>query len=103
MVILDPSLGPSTSELELHKVDAATWIIRNHGIPATDPAHVVACVTDRVASGVDVLWLVPTGLPTYFASASAVIDALRQRRSSNSRRTRPVPIPHLPPGNRRPR
>jgi len=99
MVILDPPVSSSTSRFELHQVNSSTWLIWNHSIPPTDPAHVVADVTAGAVSGVDVLWRVPTGLPTHYLSAGAAIDDLRQRDRHRSRRVRPVPIPHLPPTN----
>lgn len=97
MVILDPNPRSSTSQFELQKVDQSTWIVRNHDIPATDSQHVVACITESAVHGVDVLWLLPAGLPTHYPSARAVLDDLVRRDRRISRRTRPVAIPHFPP------
>jgi len=99
MVILDPHVGSGGRQFDLQRVDQSTWIIRDTGVSASDARSVVACITDTPLEGVDVLWLHPLGLPTHYATASAVMSDLIRHARRSSGTTRPVPIPHLPPAH----
>lgn len=82
---------------ELFRHDRTTWIIRAAGLPETDPRHVVAVITDARSEGVHVVWAQPTGRPTRYFTAEAVLADLSRGARPRSGSTRPVPIPHLPP------
>lgn len=90
----DPRAAES---FELFRHDQSTWVIRAARLPETDPRHIVAVITDAHAEGVRVVWAQPTSRPTRYFTAEAVLQDLTRPIGPKSGRTRPVPIPHVPP------
>lgn len=91
----------AVNNLQLHRLDSTTWIIRNGLLDENDPHHVVACISDSAStSGVEVVWIEPTPLPVRSLTAETALHELRAWLNRSSGPDRPVPISHFapPPG-----
>ena len=85
------------ARFDLRRVDTTTWIIRDAGLPANDPHHVIACVHDDGEAGVEVVWIEPLPLPVRYAGPDDVLSDLYRWARHPQETHRPVPIPHIPP------
>lgn len=85
---------PLDEQFELQQVTGVSWVIVDHRYRVSGARHVVAHIW-RVSDEVyEVTWLTDVALPSRYVSPSSVVDDLRRE---NSRRTRPIPIPHFAP------
>jgi hypothetical protein len=68
------ALETGLTTFDLHRVDEANWLIRDHAFGADDARHLVACVHETPAGDVEVIWLrADVSLPTRYSDA---VDAL---------------------------
>ncbi len=82
---------------ELHRVDAATWIIRDLSVARTDPRHLVACVSEPAEQGVEVIWMMDTPLPVSYLTPDLVLEDFCRWAGHTGHERRPVPVPHMAP------
>ena len=89
---------PVAQSLELFRVDADHWIVRDHAFPSSDARHVVGCVNETDEGDFDVVWLLPQiSLPTRYRDVGDVLEDLARWRSPVRSGGRPVEIPHFQP------
>jgi hypothetical protein len=84
--------------LELHRIDSANWVIRDHAFPETDARNVIACVHEAEEDELEVIWLgagIP--LPTRYRYGGDVLEDLERWRTLNCGAQRPTRIPHYRP------
>lgn len=87
----------TTTALELRRVAPHEWVVQDLSFPIDDSRSLVAAITETEDDFVEVLWLVPTALPTLYLSATEVLEDLVRYRNAGRRSRRPAEIPHLPP------
>ncbi|GAA1952581.1 hypothetical protein [Microbacterium deminutum] len=83
------------------RIDTHNWQILNKGYPVGDGRHLVALIREIHRDQVQVEWLQTMSLPTTYTTAVEVLDAVTGWAGRASAATRPIPIPHLPPRDRR--
>lgn len=88
----------SLPRFELQRLTPIEWVILDRHFGTADPRHTVANLFVVEDDEVEVEWLRDVPLPIrYMTPDGALSDVERVIRTS--RATRPVPIPHLPPGD----
>jgi hypothetical protein len=89
--------------LELRRVSADHWVLRDHAFPPSDSRHVVASLHESSLGEIEVIWLrTDLSLPTAYSSAMDVLQDLASWRNHRPRTSRrPVEIAHYPPRARR--
>ena len=88
---------PDPAELELVRIDAAHWLIHDHGFAPHDASHLVACVEES-DDFFDVAWVRPgIPLPTRYLTAADILDDFARWRQNARRDSRPIPIASFPP------
>lgn len=66
---------PPGDRLVLVPIGTEDWLIHDTAYPDNDARRLVACVRERGADHVDVIWLQGKGLPTRFARVQDALDA----------------------------
>lgn len=80
----------------LVQVNASNWAVHDRHYPEHDHRRVVCMIFAETTDGVETLWRRDLPLPTRYATATDVLQAVRGFHYT-SRATRPIAIPHLPP------